>query len=162
MSTSTKMNQVIVHRSATTLDVIITTPMEQGNIDEVVRQLESEGHVCRKIPINRLPTDQTYERAWFFNDDLIIPIDINGSSAKEILKNKWRETRAPLLQSLDTKYMMAMERNDTAAMSAISVQKQKLRNITIEQNIPDRMPSENIDTYSKRLSACWPKILPLQ
>jgi len=159
MSTSTKMNQVIVHRSATTLDVIITTPMDQGNIDEVVRQLESEGHVCRKVPVNRLPTDQTYERAWFFNDELIIPIDINGSAAKEILRNKWRETRSPLLQSLDTKYMMALERNDSAAMSAISVQKQKLRNITIEHNIPDRMPSENIDTYSKRLSACWPKIL---
>lgn len=162
MNSTTKMNQVIVHRTATTLDVIITTPMIQGNIDEVMKQLESEGHVCRKVPINRLPADQTYERAWFFNDDLIVPIDINGASAKEILKNKWREARAPILQTLDTKYMMALERNDMAAMTSISVQKQKLRNITIEQTIPDRMPSESIDAYSKRLSACWPKILTPQ
>jgi hypothetical protein len=156
------MNQIIVHRTATTLDVILTTPMTQGNIDDVLKQLESEGHVCRKVPVNRLPTDQTYERAWFFNDDLIVPIDINGSTAKEMLRNKWREARTPILQSLDARYMMALERNDTATLTSISVHKQKLRNITIEQNIPDRMPSESIDAYSKRLSACWPKILTMQ
>lgn len=155
------MNQVIVHRQATTLDVIITTPIRQEEIDKVVKQLESEGHVCRKIPANKLPTDLTYERAWFFNDDLIVPIDINPNSAKEILRNRWRETRAPLLQSLDAKYMMALERNDSAAMASISVQKQKLRNITTEQIIPDRLPSETIDAYSKRLNACWPKILTI-
>jgi hypothetical protein len=155
------MNQVIVHRQATKLDVIITIPIEQEDIDKVLKQLESEGHVCRKIPVNKLPTDLTYERAWFFNDDLIVPIDINPNAAKEILRNRWRETRAPLLQSLDTKYMMALERSDSAAMASISVQKQKLRNITTEQIIPDRLPSETIDAYSKRLNACWPKILTI-
>lgn len=164
MASNTKtiaMNQVIVHRQATKLDIIITTPMNQEDIDKVVKKLESEGHVCRKIQANKLPTDLTYEQAWFFNDELIVPIDINPNTAKEILRNRWRETRGPLLQSLDAKYMMALERNDSAAMASISVQKQKLRNITTEQIIPDRMPSESIDAYSKRLNACWPKILTI-
>lgn len=155
------MNQVIVHRQATTLDIIITTPIRQEEIDKVIKQLEKEGHVCRKIQANKLPMDLTYERAWFFNDDLIVPIDINPNAAKEILRNKWREARTPLLQSLDAKYMMALERNDTAAMASISVQKQKLRNMTTEVIVPDRLPSETIDAYSKRLNACWPKILTM-
>lgn len=158
---STKMSFVIVHRQATTLDVIITTAIKQDDIDIVIKQLEKEGHVCRKIAVSKLPTDTTYERAWFFNDDLIVPIDINPNAAKEILRNKWREARTPLLQSLDAKYMMALERNDTAAMTTISVQKQKLRNMTTEVIIPDRLPSESIDAYSKRLNACWPKILTI-
>lgn len=158
---STKMSFVIVHRSATSVNVVITTVIKQDDIDNVIKQLEKEGHVCRKIQANKLPTDLTYERAWFFNDDLIVPIDINPNLAKEILRNKWREARTPLLQSLDAKYMMALERNDTAAMTTISVQKQKLRNMTTEVIIPDRLPSETIDAYSKRLSACWPKILTI-
>lgn len=158
---STKMSFVIVHRSATSVNVVITTVIKQDDIDNVIKQLEKEGHVCRKIQANKLPTDLTYERAWFFNDDLIVPIDINPNLAKEILRNKWREARTPLLQSLDAKYMMALERNETAAMATISIQKQKLRNMTTEVIIPDRLPSETIDAYSKRLSACWPKILTI-
>lgn len=158
---STKMSFVIVHRSATSVNVVITTVIKQDDIDNVIKQLEKEGHVCRKIQANKLPTDLTYERAWFFNDDLIVPIDINPNLAKEILRNKWREARTPLLQSLDAKYMMALERSDTTAMATISVQKQKLRNMTTEVIIPDRLPSETIDAYSKRLSACWPKILSM-
>jgi hypothetical protein len=161
MSGLTKMNQqqIIVHRTATSLDIITTTPVKAGDIDKIIKQLESEGHVCRKVAVNKLPTDLTYERAWFFNDDLIVPIDINPNSAKEILRNRWREARTPILRELDTKYMKALEKNDTAAMTAVSVQKQKLRDITMDHSIPDRMPSESIDAYSKRLSACWPRIL---
>jgi len=153
------MTQVIVHRPATTLEVIISTPARPDDIDKLQSILESEGHVCRKVLANKLPTDLTYEKAWFFNDDLIVPIDINPSSAKEILKNKWRVARAPLLQELDTKYMMALEKGDQTTMTTIAVQKQKLRNVTTEVSIPDRMLSESIDSYSKRLNACWPKIL---
>jgi len=96
MTTKNMTHNVIVHRTATTLNVIITTVIKQDELDSTVKLLESEGHVCRKIQANKLPTDLTYERAWFFNDDLIVPIDINPNLAKEILRNKWREARTTL------------------------------------------------------------------
>lgn len=151
------MSFVIVHRPKTTLEVMITIPTEEDCIDGIIQELETEGHVCRKVDPKRLPTDTTYEKAWFFNDDMIIPIDISPNVAKEILRDQWRQVRAPLLETLDRAYMMAMERNDPSTMADVAKRKQKLRSITSDHMVPDRLPSENIDAYSKRLSACWPK-----
>jgi hypothetical protein len=58
--------------------------------------------------------------------DMAIIIDIN--KAKEIIKDRLRVERKPLLESLDVAFQRALESN--ADTSAIVAEKQRLRDIT--------------------------------
>jgi uncharacterized protein YdaT len=55
-------------------------------------------------------------------------IQVNINKAKEITKNKLREERKPLLESLDVQFQRALETG--ADTSAIVAEKQRLRDIT--------------------------------
>jgi len=56
-------------------------------------------------------------------------INININKAKDITKDKLREERKPLLESLDVQFQRALETG--ADTTAIVAEKQRLRDITL-------------------------------
>ena len=56
-------------------------------------------------------------------------IQVNINKAKEITKDKLREERKPLLESLDVQFQRALETG--ADTTAIVAEKQRLRDITL-------------------------------
>jgi hypothetical protein len=73
----------------------------------------------------------------------------NINKAKAIHLNKFRTVRKPLLESLDVKYMRALESNDSAKTAEIAAQKQALRDVTLTP-LPNTLPE---------IKATWPDIL---
>lgn len=59
----------------------------------------------------------------------------NMVKARDIARAKLREARAPLLSALDVEYMRADELGNRAEKNRIASVKQKLRNITISQEL---------------------------
>lgn len=57
-------------------------------------------------------------------------IKINLDKAKEILKDRVRAERAPILSSLDVEFMRAVEAGDTQKQQEIASKKQSLRDAT--------------------------------
>lgn len=57
-------------------------------------------------------------------------IKINLDKAKEILKDRVRAERAPMLSSLDVEFMRAVEAGDTQKQQEIASKKQSLRDAT--------------------------------
>jgi hypothetical protein len=108
-----------------------------------------------------VPADAT--ATWMGNDtelpagfrDFIEAIALNGNKApgvdmakaREILKNKIREARAPLFQEHDVKFMLALEKGEPtdAAVAA----KQELRDLTSSKAIDN---AKNLTS----LVAAWP------
>lgn len=77
-------------------------------------------------------------------------ITINIDKAKEIWKNKLRESRKPLLEKLDVEYIRAMEQGlDT---SEIISKKQELRDITTALELLNAQTPEEIKSF-------WPEVL---
>lgn len=77
-------------------------------------------------------------------------IIINPDKAKAIWKDKWREARKPLLDSLDIKFMKAVEAGDLARQAEIAAKKQKLRDVTNAQII---------GTTPEEIKSVWPEVL---
>jgi uncharacterized protein YdaT len=57
-------------------------------------------------------------------------ITINLDKAKEIKKNKLREERKALLESLDVEFVRALESGDSEKQQEIAAKKQALRDAT--------------------------------
>lgn len=77
-------------------------------------------------------------------------IIINPDKAKNIWKDKWRETRRLLLAQLDIEFIKAIENGDIQKQTEIAAKKQTLRDITkieINTNIPEE------------IKQIWPEIL---
>lgn len=62
-------------------------------------------------------------------------ITVNINKAKEIVKDKLRAERQPVLQSLDVQFQRALETN--ADTSTIVAKKQELRDITKDSSLVD-------------------------
>jgi len=77
-------------------------------------------------------------------------ITVNPDKAKAIWKDKWREARKPLLESLDIEFMKAVETGNSAKQVEIAFKKQELRDVT-NTPIPGTTPEE--------IKAVWPEIL---
>lgn len=77
-------------------------------------------------------------------------IIVNPDKAKAIWKDKWREARKPLLDSLDIEFMKAVESADTEKQAEIALKKQELRDVT-QIEIVGNTPEE--------IKAVWPSVL---
>jgi hypothetical protein len=77
-------------------------------------------------------------------------IIINPDKAKAIWKDKWREARKPLLDSLDIEFMKAVEMGDLNRQAEIASKKQALRDVT---------ETEINGTSPEQIKAVWPDIL---
>jgi hypothetical protein len=79
----------------------------------------------------------------------MITIDI--TKAKDIAKDKLRAERAPVLASLDVSYMRAVESNNTELQTAITEQKQTLRDITAHETITNASDADSLKTAMNTL-----------
>jgi len=77
-------------------------------------------------------------------------IIVNPNKAKAIWKDKWREARKPILESLDIEFMKAVEAADTEKQAEIALKKQALRDVT-QIEIVGNTPEE--------IKAVWPSVL---
>jgi hypothetical protein len=77
-------------------------------------------------------------------------IIVNPNKAKAIWKDKWREARKPILESLDIEFMKAVEAADTEKQAEIALKKQALRDVTLTE-IAGNTPEE--------IKAVWPSVL---
>ena len=69
---------------------------------------------------------------------------INIDKAKDIWKDKWRDARKPLLETLDVEFVRALELGDAVKQSEIALKKQALRDVTktpINATTPDEIKS---------------------
>lgn len=91
-----------------------------------------------------VPTDRTFRNAW--KGDL--SVDMPG--AREIWRKKMREVRAPLFKVLDEKMSRAYK--DPVLQDQIEVERQRLRDVTIEPGIDQANTPDDLKTV-------WPAIL---
>jgi len=128
---------IIVARSLS--NIIITVPA--GNNEELLQNVKNNvieiygaGKVIERneLPyfypnfINAINLKEDFENEDSIQNSIIY--DVN--KAKEILKDMWREVRLPLLQALDTEYIIALEKNDTNKLEEVAFKKQQLRDVT--------------------------------
>ena len=78
-----------------------------------------------------IPVDRHFRNAWVLSGADVIVEDLEA--AKVIFKDKIREARKPLLESLDVEYLRVLE-NDSSADSIVA-KKQALRDAPAASNI---------------------------
>jgi len=85
-------------------------------------------------------------------------LGIDVDKVREIHKDKMREVRKPLLESLDVQFMRAVESGDTAKQSEIAAKKQELRDCT---NLCDdyEITSNGILGVTSQMKQCWDECL---
>lgn len=85
-----------------------------------------------------IPVDRTYRNAWGHN------LEVDIDKAKEIQKQILRGLRLPLLQKLDTEFIIALGSNNTKAQTEIEARKVELRNITDSVSIENSTTVEEL------------------
>ena len=106
---------------------ILTPILDYGlTLDEIIAKDVPAGIPYEIVDDSTIPTDRTFRNAW--KHDLTIDIP----KAQEITKNRLRAERKPLLESLDVEVMKNIA--NTAALQEIEVEKQRLRDITLQVN----------------------------
>lgn len=91
------------------------------------QSIPSDALNVKQITENDIPKDRTFRDAWC-DTTSSTSIDIDCDKAKNIVLANVRKQREDLFKPLDDKFMMAIEKGlDT---SAISLEKQKLRDVT--------------------------------
>lgn len=78
----------------------------------------------------KVPSDRTFRDAWQFNG---AAVEIDMVAARDIHRDHLRRERKPMMEALDTEFMMALETG--ADTSAIVTQKQKLRDLPADPRI---------------------------
>ncbi len=105
-----------------------------------------DGSLIHSDEWNGLPSDRHFRGAWSLNDSDVIVEDI--TTAKDILKNKIRDVRKPLLEAEDIAYMKALEANNASAKTAAVNKKTALR------DAPAASAITNATTIAE-LKAAW-------
>ena len=93
-----------------------------------------------------VPADRMFRDAWVL-DGTVITEDVDA--ARDIFKDRMRETRKPLLEAEDVVYMKALETDDTDAKAASVTKKTALRDVTAASAISSA-------TTIDELKAAWP------
>lgn len=133
-----------------------TGEVEISLVRERVVPQNSPFRICGK---KEIPADGTFFDAWIYDETVTpCPVSIDETTACEIQRNRWRESRKPLLELLDVKWIRASEEGNTALCNEISQKKTILRNVT-NTPLPSRATGESIEIYSQRLSSVWPECL---
>ena len=123
-------------------NVVVKVPMPGTDFDEFAQQYPG----AKIVDQDSLPKTREFRDAWTVDGT----VDIE--KAKEVWKNKIRPARNKRLQDLDIEWMKAMEKGQTTIASAISADKQVLRDITKREELTKAKTVEEIKAF-------WPKIL---
>ena len=95
-------------------------------IEQIIAKDVPKGVPYEIVDDSAIPADRTFRSAW--KHDLTVDIP----KAQEITKNRLRAERKPLLESLDVEVMKNI--TNVAALQEIEVEKQRLRDITLQVN----------------------------
>jgi hypothetical protein len=83
----------------------------------------------RLTDISNIPKDRVFRNAWTDDNDTET-VDIDIPKAQELKKDEMRRLRKPLLEALDTEFILAVEQDDENKKIIIISQKQELRDVT--------------------------------
>lgn len=122
-------------------------PTGDSNIDKVISYLQNnnlEYTVVNKadVDVNIFEFQEAFE---FINKQ---PVFVS-EKMKEIMRNRFRVVRKPILEKLDIEYMKALEANNTQKQEEIKLKKELLRDITLIE-FPDDLEG---------IKNTWPGIL---
>ena len=98
-----------------TLEQIISKDVPQGIPYEIVED-------------DAIPQSRDFRNAWVLTDK----IEVDITKAQAITKDRLRAERKPLLEALDVEVMKNI--TNAAALQEIEVEKQRLRDITLQVN----------------------------
>lgn len=96
-----------------------------------------------------LPQERTFRNAWGHDGAAVM---VRMPQARDVWRDKMRAVRGPMLAALDVEYQKADEQANAGKKTAISKQKQALRDVTI-------MPEIDAAETPEALKAVWPAIL---
>lgn len=86
--------------------------------------VDKDGNEKRYDELTSQPSDRAFRNAWSLSGTVITE-DLDA--AKDIFKDKIRETREPLLAAEDTVFMKALEDDDATAKANSKTKKNNLR-----------------------------------
>lgn len=120
--------RIILKNTDGTVSVLYPV-LDCGLTIEQIAEKDSHGTPYEIVEDSEIPADQEFRNAWIHNGK---KIEIDFVKAKEITKNRLRAERKPLLESLDVEVMKNI--SNAAALQEIEVEKQRLRDITLQVN----------------------------
>ena len=103
----------------------------------------------RVLNRSEIPDMRNFRAAWRDGSN---KVDTDMEHAREIQKDRLRFLRQPLLEQLDMEYMRADEIGDRTAKTRIALEKQQLRDVTLD-------PAISLATTPEELAAVIPAIL---
>lgn len=116
----------------------------------IERSIPADALDVQELPDNlTLPEDRTFRNAWRMSDK---SITVDMPAAREIWRERMRQSRAPKLAALDVEYQRADEAGDAQRKRQIAAQKQALRDISADPRIEAAQKPDE-------LKAVWPDIL---
>jgi hypothetical protein len=131
------MNKILVTEKFNKLEIININleNQETDNLDDISKKYVLEGSPWFFLLNNEVNLDPYFFDAWTANwNTQALYIDIE--KAKEVQRNRWRDSRQVLFKKYDTEYLIALESNDTKKIDKIKEIKQTLRDIT-KKSLPD-------------------------
>jgi hypothetical protein len=128
-------NPCIIYQPPEYDNIIIRIYAEEyaDRAENKISELQEQSIDCFMIEMSAIPHYIfDYQEAFLFNskDKTVENLLINFEKAKQLVKDKWRIARGPLLEKLDVEYMKALEQGNTESQASIVNQKQQLRDIT--------------------------------
>ena len=115
--------------------VVIPVPDYSGTMDDLL--IKSVPENCRDsadiVEVDTVPSDRTFRNAWVTEKGKSTEIDL--SKAKDLAKEKVRESRVSKFAELDVAYQRADEAGDADAKAAVVVKKQTARDATADTKI---------------------------
>lgn len=114
---------------------------------EVIAMRDSNpSETWRVVDRDKLPPDRTFRNAW--TDTLPTKtVDVDMVKARDIRLGQFRAMRKPLLETLDTKMLRAIENGDKTAQKAISARKKALRDLPDTANLSAIQTPEELAAF---------------
>jgi len=129
--------KIIYTASDGSVCVIIPAINSGLTIEQIAAKDVPEGLTSYIVEDSAVLGNRYFRNAWKITSKKVA---VDMTKAKEIKKNYLRAERAPLLEKLDTDFMIAIEDDDTTAQASIKDKKQQLRDVTTETGLNASTP----------------------
>lgn len=147
---------LIIARGTDNIVTSIPTSNDEALVLKIKKDVEELYGASRVIEVRELPRfyppfyDAINLKVGFEKEESVTKCFVfDIEKAKEILKDMMRTARQPLLEALDTQYIIALERHDASKINKIALKKQQLRDVTSID-----LPNDFI-----QIQKTWPEIL---
>ncbi len=121
--------------------VSVVNPVDGIPLERIIERAVPKGFAYSIVDESEVSTDRTFRNAWKFDGR---KIEVDMPKARELVKEKLRQQRAPLLAALDIEFMQALEGSDAAKAKDIKDRKQKLRDVTAHPDIEKAKTPEDL------------------